>query len=124
MGVGPVVRVIRPPYGLDVRHSRRQRQTLAWLLGAGLGVGALVTVFVSSGGIEDVLDALERVTLGWTLAAVVAMLVGYLLLALQMRRLAQGQGFVGSRRAHGPIAVRPRERASRRTGARSDPRRR
>ncbi len=91
MGVGPDVRLIRPPYRLDVLRSRRQRQRLAWLLGAGLGVGALVTVFVSSGGIEDVLDALERVTLGWTLAAVVSMLVGYLLLALQMRRLAQGK---------------------------------
>ena len=91
MGVGPVVRLIRPTYGLDVRPSRRLKQTLAWLLGAGLGVGALVTVFVSSGGIEDVLHALASVTLGWTLAAVAAMLVGYLLLALHLRRLTQGK---------------------------------
>ena len=74
-----------------MRQSRRLKRGLAWLLGAALGVAALVTVFLSSGGIEDVLHAVERVTLGWTLAAIAAMLVGYLLLALHLRRLAQGR---------------------------------
>ena len=60
-------------------------------LGAVVAVGALLTVLSSSGGIDDVLAALERVSAGWTLAAVVAAVVGYALLALHMRRLAGGR---------------------------------
>lgn len=69
----------------------RLRRSLTLLLGAALGVGALVGVFLSSGGIGDVRDALERVTFGWTIAALAAMLAGYLFLALHLRRLASGQ---------------------------------
>ena len=36
-------------------------------MGAALGVGALLTVLSSSGGIDDVREALERVSAGWTL---------------------------------------------------------
>ena len=44
-----------------MRQSRRlERELLAAAVGAALGVAALVTVFLSSGGIEDVLHALVR----------------------------------------------------------------
>ena len=61
---------------------------MPWILGAALGAGGLLTVFSASGGINDVREALERVALGWTLAALVAVLAGYLLLAAHMRRLS------------------------------------
>ncbi|MHB1837504.1 MAG: lysylphosphatidylglycerol synthase transmembrane domain-containing protein [Solirubrobacteraceae bacterium] len=64
---------------------------MPWILGAALGAGGLVAVFTSSGGVGDVRAALERVTVGWTLWAVIAMLTGYLLLALHMRRLSLGR---------------------------------
>lgn len=67
---------------------RRWRQVLPWILGAAVGAGGLITVLSASGGIDDVRQALERVTLGWTLAALFAMLIGYLLLAAHMRRLS------------------------------------
>ena len=60
-------------------------------MGAALGVGALLTVLSSSGGIDDVREALERVSTGWTLAALAAMIIGYLLLALHLRRLASAR---------------------------------
>ena len=60
-------------------------------MGAALGVGALLTVLSSSGGIDDVREALERVSAGWTLAALAAMIIGYLLLALHLRRLASAR---------------------------------
>ena len=69
----------------------RLKRSLLTTLGAALGVAALTAVFLSSGGIDEVLDAVGRVTAGWTLAAVGAMLAGYLLLAVHLRRLAQGQ---------------------------------
>ena len=85
-----------------VIHVRRQpseparlKRPLILSLGTALGVVALIAVFMSSGGIDDVLDALGRVTLGWTLAAFGAMLGGYLLLALHLRRLARGQISLG-----------------------------
>jgi uncharacterized membrane protein YbhN (UPF0104 family) len=69
----------------------RLRRTVPIALGAALTVAALLTVVSSAGGMQDVLNALERVSAGWTLAAVAAMLVGYTLLALHLRRLACGQ---------------------------------
>ncbi len=69
----------------------RLKRSLLTALGAALGVAALTAVFMSSGGIDEVLDAVGRVTAGWTVAAFGAILAGYLLLALHMRRLAQGQ---------------------------------
>jgi uncharacterized membrane protein YbhN (UPF0104 family) len=67
------------------------KRALTLLAGAAIGVGALISVFLSSGGLDDVREALERVTAAWTLAAVVAMLAGYLLLAVHLRRLTRGQ---------------------------------
>jgi uncharacterized protein (TIRG00374 family) len=61
------------------------------LVGAAVALGALVAVFWSSGGVDDVVDALGRVAAGWTLAAVAALLVAYLLLALHLWRLAWGR---------------------------------
>ena len=69
----------------------RWSRAITFALGAVVAVGALLLVLSSSGGIEDVLGALEHVSAGWTLAAVLATIVGYALLALHMRRLAAGR---------------------------------
>ena len=45
----------------------------------------------SSGGIGQLAAALDAVSAGWVLTALLAMLVGYLLLALHLRRLASGE---------------------------------
>jgi len=80
-------------HGESVARRPRSRwlRVLTFGLGAVVAVGALLAVFSSSGGIDDVLGALERVSAGWTLAAVLATVAGYALLALHMRRLASGR---------------------------------
>ncbi len=66
------------------------KRTLGLLLGAAVSIGALLIVLGSSGGIDELATALDEMSAGWVLAAVFAMLVGYLLLALHLRRLASG----------------------------------
>ena len=48
----------------DAPRRGRLKRSLGFLLGAALGVGALLTVLSSSGGIDDVREALERVSAG------------------------------------------------------------
>ena len=75
----------------DVCPVPGARPPRAWWPPAGrrvVAVGALLAVLSLSGGVADVLAALERVSPGWMLAAAVAMVGGYALLALHMRRLA------------------------------------
>ena len=72
-------------------RSSRLPSWLGPLLGAAVAVGALVAVFASSGGVGDVVNALEEVAAVWTLAAAAALLAAYLLLALHLRRLAWGR---------------------------------
>ncbi len=81
------------PWGAsgDYRQRPRLSRALTFAVGAVVAVGASLTVLSSSGGIDDVLAALERVSAGWVIAAVVATVVGYLLLAVHMRRLASGR---------------------------------
>jgi predicted lysophospholipase L1 biosynthesis ABC-type transport system permease subunit len=67
------------------------KRALTLLAGTAIGVAALISVFVSSGGLDEVREALQRVTAAWTLAAVVAMLAGYLLLGFHLRRLTHGR---------------------------------
>ncbi|MGB0092145.1 MAG: hypothetical protein WBP81_06385, partial [Solirubrobacteraceae bacterium] len=55
-----------------------------------MSIGALLIVLGSSGGIDELATALDEMSAGWVLAALFAMLVGYLLLALHLRRLASG----------------------------------
>lgn len=69
-------------------RSRTARWSL--LVGGIISVGALALVFTSSGGVADVVDALGQVSWPWALAAVGAEVVCYLLLAVQLRRLAGG----------------------------------
>jgi hypothetical protein len=69
----------------------RLKRSLKPAVGGALAIGALIAVFTSSGGIDDVRGALDKVTVGWTVAALTAMAVGYLLLALHLRRLARPQ---------------------------------
>ncbi len=80
----PVMREEPVPGQTRGRWSR----AITFTFGAVVAVGALLAVLSSSGGVGDVLAALERVSPGWVLAAVVATVAGYALLALHMRRLA------------------------------------
>ena len=64
------------------------KRIVGFLLGAGVSIGALLIVVGSSGGVGQLAAALDEVSAGWVLAALLAMLVGYLLLALHLRRLA------------------------------------
>ncbi|HET9719281.1 MAG TPA: lysylphosphatidylglycerol synthase domain-containing protein [Solirubrobacteraceae bacterium] len=68
-------------------RDRRLRRAMPWMIGSGIGAGAIAAIVTSSGGPGDLGGALDRVTAGWTLLAALAMLTGYLLLALHMRRL-------------------------------------
>ena len=77
---------MRPP--ASGQTPRRWSRAISFALGAMVAVGALLAVLSLSGGVADVLAALERVSPGWMLAAAVAMVGGYALLALHMRRLA------------------------------------
>ena len=69
---------------------RRMKRTLGLLLGAAVSIGALLIVLGSSGGIDELATALDEMSAGWVLAALLAMLAGYLMLALHLRRLASG----------------------------------
>lgn len=69
----------------------RWSRAITFVLGAVVAVGALLAVLSSSGGVDGVLTALEHVSPGWALAAVVATIGGYALLAVHMRRLAAGR---------------------------------
>jgi uncharacterized protein (TIRG00374 family) len=73
------------------RTRGRWSRAFAFALGAVVAVGALLAVLSSSGGIDDVLAALEHVSPGWVFGAVVATVGGYALLAVHMRRLAGGR---------------------------------
>jgi uncharacterized protein (TIRG00374 family) len=66
-------------------------RAVTFALGAVVAAGALLAVLSSSGGVDDVLTALEHVSPGWVLAAAVATVGGYALLAFHMRRLAAGR---------------------------------
>ena len=67
------------------------KRALGLLFGAAVSVGALLAVLSSSGGIDQVREAFDAVSAGWVFAALLAMLAGYLLLALHLRRLASAQ---------------------------------
>jgi hypothetical protein len=69
----------------------RWSRAITFALGAVVAVGALLAVLSSSGGVDDVLAALEHVSPGWVFAAVGATVGGYVLLALHMRRLTAGR---------------------------------
>jgi uncharacterized membrane protein YbhN (UPF0104 family) len=69
----------------------RWSRAITFALGAMVAVGALLAVLSSSGGVDDVLTALEHVSRGWAFAAIGATIGGYALLALHMRRLAAGR---------------------------------
>ena len=87
-GVGaPIVR----GEPLSGRARGRWSRAIAFALGAVVAVGALLAVLSSSGGVDDVLTALEHVSPGWAFAAIGATVGGYALLALHMRRLAAGR---------------------------------
>ena len=79
--------------GEAVSGQRRGRwsRAITFALGAVVAVGALLAVLSSSGGVDDVLTALEHVSPGCVLTAVAATVGGYTLLALHMRRLAAGR---------------------------------
>ena len=77
---------MRPP--ASGQTPRRWSRAISFALGAIVAVGALLAVLSLSGGVADVLAALDRVSPGWMFAAAVATVGGYALLALHMRRLA------------------------------------
>ena len=83
-----------PTLSVLAKHSVRPgelKRIVGFLLGAGVSIGAPVIVLGSSGGIGQLAAALDAVRAGWVLTALLAMLVGYLLLALHLRRLASGE---------------------------------
>ena len=80
-----------PTLSLLAKHSvglERLKRIVGFLLGAGVSIGALLVVLGSSGGVGQLAAALDEVSADWVLAALLALLVGYLLLALHLRRLA------------------------------------
>jgi uncharacterized membrane protein YbhN (UPF0104 family) len=87
---GVSVPIVRGEPG-SARARGRWSRAITFALGAVVAVGALLAVLSSSGGIDDVLTALEHVSPGWVIAAIGATVVGYALLALHMRRLAAGR---------------------------------
>jgi hypothetical protein len=50
------------------------KRTLAFVLGAAVSIGALLTVLGSSGGIDQLVAALDEVNAGWVLAALLAVI--------------------------------------------------
>jgi len=74
-----------------VAHHGRATRVVLFVLGLGLTAGALVTLLSSSGGIDDILRALDHVSGEWAGAAVGATVAGYLLNAFHLRRLTSGR---------------------------------
>lgn len=71
------------------------RKRLGLIVGAVIGIGAIVAVFSSSGGLGDVAGALDRVSVGWTIAAVFMIALAYLINALHLRRLTWNEISLG-----------------------------
>lgn len=79
---------------LLAKHSAgpgKLKRVVGFLLGAGVSIGALLAVLSSSGGVDQLVAALDEVSAGWVLTALLAVLVGYLLLALHLHRLAPAE---------------------------------
>ena len=72
----------------SARPRGRWSRAIALTWGAVVAVGASLAVLSSSGGVSDVLAALEHVSPGWVCAAIGVTVGSYTLLALHMRRLA------------------------------------
>ena len=87
---GVSVPIVRGEPG-SARVRGRWSRAITLTFGAVVAVGALLAVLSSSGGVDDVLTALEHVSPGWVFAAIGATVGGYALLALHMRRLAAGR---------------------------------
>lgn len=86
---GPAVIPGAAEGGASGRNRPSRRILIRWVIGLAVGIAVVSVVVGAAGGLADARRALGRTAPGWVALAVGAEVVSYVLIGLQLRRLAR-----------------------------------